>query len=279
MTYQFDDRIVSVTIEIGNFSKTYSSPFTISAYGMKYANDLQSECDIIIENLDSETRNYILTEVSPFNKNYSPKFVTVEAGRKSYGTSLVYSGNIITAIASQPPDIGLNMKCLTGNYLKGNMVTRQFAGKVPLETVAKSIANDLNVALKFQAQNINIPNYNYQGGSLGQVSYLNQYGNINAFIDNGFLVVKDGPVGLTGDVTVVNQHTGMVDVPVFTEQGIRVKFLFNPKTTLGGFIDLTSELYPSMNGRYIIYKLGFELESRGRPFYYIAECVREDYNY
>ena len=279
MAYQFDDRIVSVTIDIGGFSKTYASPFTITAYGMQYANELQDECDIIIENIDRETRDYILTEVSPFNKNYSPKFVTVKAGRKSYGTTTVYYGNIVTASLSQPPDLGLSMKCLTGNYLKGSMVTRTQAGNVSLDVVAKSIANDLGVALKFQATNFNIPSYAYSGVALGEVNALNNYGNINAFISNGFLVVKDGPVGLTGQITKVNAETGMIGIPTFTEQGIRVKFLLDPKTQLGGYIDLTSKMYPSCNGRYIVYKLGFEIASRDTPFYYIAECVREGYQY
>jgi len=216
MAYQFDNRIVSVDIEIGDTIKTYSSPFTLTAYGMKYANDLQSEADIIIENRDRETRDNILTQ--------------------SYGTSVIYTGNIVTALLSQPPDIGLSMKCLTGNYIKGSMITRTQAGNVSLEVVAKSIADSLGVALKFEASNINIPNASYNGEALGQITTLNQYGNINAFIDNGFLIVKDGPVGLTGEVTVVNKNTGMIGIPTFTEQGLRVKFLIDPKTKLGGYL-------------------------------------------
>lgn len=279
MANQFDDRIVSVTIEIDDFSKTYSTPFTIHAYGMKYANDLQSECDIIIENIDRETRDYLLTAVSPFNKNFSPKKVTVSAGRESYGTNVIFVGNIVTASISQPPDIALSMKCLTGNYLKGLAVVRTQAGNVPLETVAKSIANDLGVSLEFQATNINIPNYNFSGGCLDQVTKITQYGNINAFLDGGILVVKDGAVALTGVVTSVSKKTGMIGIPSFTEQGLKVTFLIDPKTRLGGYLDVVSEMYPSMTGRYIIYKLGFAIESRGNPFFYIAECMREGYQY
>lgn len=274
MTQAFDDRIVKVTIQIGNTRKIYSSPFFIVVNGTKNANSLQNECEITIDNLDQQTRDYILTETSPFNINYSPKSVTVEAGRESYGTTLIYSGNIVSSTGTQPPNISLKMKCLTGNYLKGNLISRSQPGTVSLEVISQSIANDLGVQLKYQATNKNIPNYSYTGESPGQVSKLNSFGGINAFIDNGFLIVKDGGVPINNAVVIMNKSTGMIGIPEVTEQGVRVKFLINNKTELGGSLRLTTQKNPILNGLYVIYKLSFEIASRSQPFYYVAECQR-----
>jgi hypothetical protein len=270
-----DPRIVRISIDVGEgYTKTYSSPFEISIYGMKYANQLQNECQITIENLDKNTQDYILTATSPYNLNYSPKYVKVEAGRESYGTQVIFEGNIILASVSQPPDIGITLKCLTGNYAKGNILSRMQGGLVPLSVISKQIANDLGIALQFEATDRNIPGYQYAGNSLGQVNLINSYGGINGFIDNGILVVKDGFVPLKNSLTEINQSTGMIGIPVFTEQGLRVTYLINKETRLGGQLKLTSTQYPAANGSYIIYKLGFQITSRDVPFYYVAECAR-----
>ncbi len=66
----------------------------------------------------------------------------------------------------------------------------------------------------------------------------------------------------------------MIGIPEFTEQGIKVKFLLDNRTTLGGGIQIESKIYPATNGNYVIYKLGFEITNRDKPFYWIAEATR-----
>src|SRR6185295_12501760 len=105
-----DERIVRVGIEVNGSLKIYEG-LAITATGTKYANANQNECEIKIANLDHMTREYILTETSPFNKNKTPKVLTLEAGRKSTGVSTVFVGNISQSSPSQPPDIALTLKC------------------------------------------------------------------------------------------------------------------------------------------------------------------------
>ena len=66
----------------------------------------------------------------------------------------------------------------------------------------------------------------------------------------------------------------MIGIPEFTEQGVKVKFLVDNQTKLGGGIEIRSVQYPATNGQYSIYKLGFQIASREQPFYYIAEAAR-----
>src|SRR5690606_14360833 len=137
-----------------------------------------------------------------------------------------------------------------------------------------SLAQAENAILNFQATDKNIPNYSFGGSSSDQIKLLNSLGGINVFYDNGILYVKDSGKPLINAIKIVNSRTGMIGIPEFTEQGLKVKFLYDNQTLLGGTMRVQSEQYKAINGDYIIYKLGFELSTRETPFYYIAEGQR-----
>lgn len=274
MTAILDTRLVNVTITVSGGTKTYSQPMFINATGTKYANALQNEAEITLANLDRATQDYLLTETSPFNLNRTPKAVTLSAGRVSYGTAVIYTGNIVVSQVTQPPDVGIVLRCLTGNFIKGNILSRNQPGQTTLKQISTAIAQDANLLLNFQATDKNIANYNYAGNALGQINLLGTFGGINAFVDNDTLIVKNALVPITGKTKVLNADTGMIGIPVFTEQGLKVKFLIDNQTTIGGALQVTSKIYPAVNGTYVIYKLGFEIATRDTPFYYIAEAAR-----
>lgn len=271
---QLDPRIIKVSFEVNGKLKTYSSPFFITVNGTKYANALQNEADIIIANLDKTTQDFLLTETTPYNINNTSKTITVEAGRESYGTSVVYTGNIVTSNVTQPPDVGITLKCLTGNFLKTNVIGVNQAGQATAFQVANAIAQQTNSILNFQATNKNIGNYSFGGSAPNQVQFLNNIGGVTAWIDNGVLVVKNANEPLGNTLKLVSASTGMIGIPQFTEQGLQVKFLYDNRTVLGGLMRVKSYEYPAADGDYIIYKLGFQLSTRDTPFYYIAEGQR-----
>ena len=270
---EFDPRIVRVGIEVNGAIKTYENVY-LSASGTKYANSNQNEAEVNLVNLDTDTRNFILTETSPFNKNRTQKKVYVYAGRKSYGTFLVYSGNIITSVPSQPADIWLTLKCLTGNYQKGNIVARNKPATATLKDIATQIASDIGSSLNFQATDKQIGNYTFTGSALKQIDKLGEMGSVRAYQDNDTLTVQDMNVPLNGKIQKVNLTNGMIGLPDITEQGIKVKILLNPDTALGGILNVTSKINPSANGNYLIYKLGFDIANRDIPFYWIVEGKR-----
>lgn len=270
---ELDPRIVRVAIEVNGKIKTYDK-IAITASGTKYGNPIQNEATITLTNLDKQTQDYILTETSPYTLNRTPKSVTVFAGRQSYGTATIYKGNIVSSSVSQPPDITVTLKCLTGNFLKGNILSRSQPGSVTLQQAAKGVAQDTGTILDFQADDKNLANYSYSGAALKQVDYLAQAGGIDVFLDDNLLVVKGQNIPLTGTTRIIDAASGMIGIPEFTEQGIKVKFLLDNKTRVGGGLRVKSSVYPAVNGDYVIYKLSFDIANRDTPFYYIAEAVR-----
>lgn len=269
-----DDRLLRVSFQVNNQIHSFDQRFYIRARGCKYANALQNECEVDIANLNANTRNYILTETSPFNKNRTPKVLQVFAGRKSTGEFLVYQGDITTSKITQPPEIMLQLKCGTSHFMKGKGGSRSGGSKQKLSIIASGIAKNLNLTLNNQAPEKLIDNYIHNGDALSEVINLNNVGGVNAFVDDTQLVLKKASLPLTGVVLDLNENSGMIGVPVVTEQGLKVTFFYNNTVKLGGAIQIESKINPSANGLYVIYKLNFELASWEREFYYKAECLK-----
>lgn len=268
-----DERVIRVGIEVDGQLKIYEG-LHIKATGTKYGNNSQNECTVQIYNVSKDTRNYILTETSPFNKNGVLKRLIVWAGRKSYGTHKIFEGDITEATASQPPDIVLQVKALTNNYQKGNVVARNGGATIDLQELSRTVARDLGIDLDFQAGNKQIASYSFTGSAAKQVDKLAEVGLVDVFVDDNTLVVKDRNVPLINRTRILNKNSGMVGIPELTEHGVRVKFLLDNQTQLGGGLTIESEINPALNGNYSIYKLSFDVSNMDEPFYYIAEGVR-----
>ncbi len=273
MADALDPRLLRISIEVNGQLKSYED-LNMSASGTKFANANQNECEVKITNLDQATRDYLLTETSPFTKDKKRKLLRVEAGRVSTGYSLVFEGDITSAVGAQPPDITMTLKAATGDHAKGDIVSRSQPGTTPLRNIAAAIAQDLGLTLSFQAQPKMISNYSFTGSAAKQVEQLGQLGRVNAYVDDGVLVVKDWNAPLANRIRLVNMDTGMIGIPEFTETGIKVKMLFDNQTVLGGALRVQSRLNPAASGDYTVSKLSFELASRDTSFYYIAEATR-----
>lgn len=273
-----DPRIITLNLTIGSKTVSYTAsgyePFNISAIGTKYANALQNEATITISNLDKSTQDYILSETTPFNLNSAQKTAVLLAGRESYGVAQIFNGNIVSASLSQPPDVSITLKCLTGNFLKSNVLVNNQPASNTLRAIGQQIASALGLGYTYEATDKNIANYNYSGSALKQVQLLNSLGGINAFVDGNTLFMKDALIPLSGTTRILNLDSGMIGIPIFTEQGLKVTYLLDNKTVIGGGLDITSGVYPAVNGHYAIYKLGFNITSREVPFYYVAEAAR-----
>lgn len=270
-----DFRVLRVGIEVSGEMKFYEG-LSIIATGTKGTTDIQNTFDVEITNLAKDTRNYILTETSPFNENRTPKRLIVEAGRKSTGTARVFVGEITKSSPTEPPDIGLKLTAQTGAFSKGEVVARSSErAKESLSKIAQGVAGDLGASLVFEAQDKLISNYAFSGAKLRQINALAEAGGVDAYLNDETLVVKDRGKPLMNRVKSVSASTGMIGVPEATERGVRVRILYDLETELGNALDLKSELNPALDGRYTIYRLAFSLSSRESAWYTDIEASRD----
>jgi hypothetical protein len=271
-----DARIVRVGIEVNGELRMYEG-LDVKASGVKYANPLQNECEVRITNLAKTVRDYLLTETSPFNGNKSPKRLIVEAGRASIGAFRLFEGDIISCAPTQAPDIALTIKAKTGQASKGKAVAVSQAPQTRLSKIAKEVAGQLGLSLVFEATDKSVANFAFSGAALKLVDKLAEVGGVNAYVDDAVLVVKDTNEPLRAVSHELSAATGLVGLPEITEQGVKVTYLLEPKSKLGGELKLKSEVNPAATGDYTIYKLAFEISSRDTAFYWIAECARKGY--
>jgi len=271
-----DLRRLRIGIEVSGRINWYNSEggFRIKANGTKYANPEQNECTVVITNLKRQTRDFLVTEASPFNSNPTPKRLYLEVGRVSTGLFRLFVGDITSAEPSVPPDIELTIVAKTANASKGKLTAKSAGAQSKLSAIAKAIADDIGLSLDFQATDKNIGNYTHSGPELKQVDLLQQAGGVSAYIDDGKLVVKDANMPLTGRMRILNKNSGMVGVPKPTEKGLKVTFTIDPDTVLGGALRLQSQINPAANGDYVITQLAFDVASHDTPFFYTALATR-----
>lgn len=273
MVGSIDPRIIRVGIEVSGKLRMYEGLWC-NIRVSKYANPLQNEAQIQIANLSKDVRDYIQTETSPYNRKRSFKRCIIEAGRESFGASRIYKGDIIESRISQPPDIVLSLKCKTAWGLKGSMVALGLPSVASLSEAASATAKNMGLSLQFEADDKSVSNYSYTGAKAGQINTLSDAGGVDCFVDDDKLVVKNKGASLKDSSHVLSEDTGMIGVPELTDQGVRVKFLFTPRVQLGASIEIKSKLNPSLSGRYVIYRLDYDLSSRDTPFYITADCRR-----
>src|SRR5262249_54303399 len=103
----FDERLVTLTLQLDTGGFEYHG-LAIHATGRKYDTSIPASCEVRIFNLNAETRNTILTQASPLKiQENNPVNMVLSVGRKSYGTFILYQGNVISSDVTQPPDIGV----------------------------------------------------------------------------------------------------------------------------------------------------------------------------
>lgn len=270
-----DPRIVRVGITINDELRIYEG-LAIIAQGSKYASATQNETTIRIANLDKATRDFLATEGTPFNRirNRKRQKVFIEAGRESTGVTLVFVGDITLVNPSQPPDIWTTIKAITSSFSKGKVISVSGGAISSLSNICSQAADELGLTLRFEATDKQIANYGYSGSADKQVNKIGELANVDAYIDDTDLVVKNVNAPLTGRRRKLSAANGMIGKPEFTDFGIRVRFLFDVQTRVGDELEVSSEIYPAANGIYIIYKMDFDLSNRDTPFYYVAEARR-----
>lgn len=273
----FDPRLLRVGIEVGSNLVWYEG-LSIEATITKVANATANDATIKIANIIKDTRNRILTETSPWNKFAVRKRVIVEAGRESYGYARVFTGDIMAADVSQPPDIGVTITAKTNAWNKTQIATRSYAGLVQARTVAQDIADSMGLSLQFDVQDKQLANYAFSGAKSAQLQKLAELGRVNAYIDDDRLIVK--PLGnalleYVSETDVLSADSGLVGIPEVTEQGIKAKMMFEPYSKCGGTLRIKSVVNPAANGEYVIFKMTYDISNRNEQFYNTIEAHKK----
>ena len=276
MSGDLDQRVVIVTLVSDGVATTYEG-LSIEAKGIKTSETVMAQCDVTILNLKREDRERILKETNPFFRTGPRISIIVEAGRVSYGTTTLYTGSLFRSSATPKPNLGVILKCIQGFDNKAKIVSRSATEVTDLSSIARWVAEDNGYNLSFEITDKKIARYSFTGSAQAALTQLEALTNgANVYVDNSTLYIKDSNKPANGlPVRILDKSTGLISAEG-TEYGAKIKMLFDSVTKIGGQIDLTSEINPSLSGSYVVRKLPFHITSRDQPFYYVAECNRID---
>lgn len=272
----FDDRLLRIGIETRGRIAWFEG-LAIEASVTKTTAITANEATVKITNLSKSTRDAILTETSPWNKIATRKSIVIEAGRKSYGYSRIFSGDIMSASPAQPPDITITITAKTNAWNKGAVISQSYGATTQARTVAGDIADSMGLVLQYDAQDKRLGSYTFTGSKADQLRKLQELGGVDAYIDDGVLVVQT--LGRVRSATaalqvsdVLSAESGMVGIPEATEHGVKVKMMFEPHSKCGAEVNVRSIINPALSGRYIIFKMQYDLCNRSEPFYNTIEA-------
>ena len=91
-----DLRRIRCAIEVNGRLQWYEG-MRMHASGTKYANPLQNDCSFSIDGLNTQTRNMLLTETSPFTESKTPHRIILEAG----GAVPAYSASLPAILSAR----------------------------------------------------------------------------------------------------------------------------------------------------------------------------------
>lgn len=195
-------------------------------------------------------RQSLMNQLSTLGKvfNLVPKNVlTINAGDED-GLSLVFSGVIIYAYAdySAQPDVPFVFMCqLLGTEAVAPALPSSYTGTTDVATVVAGLARLIGLGFENNGVTAKLPRPYLSGSVLKQIDdACDQTGTLWA-VDSGKNAVVIWPLGKNregGDIPTISRDTGMIGYPSFTQQGIIVKTIFDPKISVGQLIKVESSV-------------------------------------
>lgn len=189
--------------------------------------------------------------------------IMVEAGDKGGELSVVFKGEITAASAdfNESPDISMKFECASGNY------PQQIAD--PVMTVdGEAKATDLfsqwsgamGYTYKDEGVTASVKNSWYEGSPLQKSYKLSRDIECEFYVDDDEVVVMPLGQAREGNAVLLNKDTGLIGYPVFNQDGIVCRCIYNPDVKQGGLIQVES-IVPRASGTWRVVKLEHSLSA------------------
>lgn len=273
-----DKRICYVQIQTPDGDKEIHN-LSIKGKITRKMSETGSEGEVSIANLAREDVEYLTTYTSPYVDQSKKKKINVFAGYESTGVSMIFAGDIYSALPEGMPDTWLKIKAKTNYFEQQNIITYAQEPATTKE-IATNIASQLGYSISWKSKSQKIIDaFNFYGAKARLLNKLNQLDNFRAFIDNNVLYVIDKDdtpptdnQGSTqkesGTIKIINGDTGLIGLPQPDEYGVKIKVLLDPSVTLGDWFKLESQRLPIVNGFYQVYEMTYDFATR-EPQYYL----------
>ena len=248
---------------------------------------LPSQTTFTIYNLNREDLQFLSTSAATWLLKQN--LIQLYAGYDD-DVNLLASGQIITAEPSGNPDVGLQVKILSGAKWMGQNIQcqkDQVSIRELLEYCADQMGYTLNIPsslLDNEWLNTVNDTFSFSGTPFELLSKVQemcggfslQSQGLNISTCNDEIYVWNAGAGNVKPALLVSKKTGMVGYPHPTTAGVEVKILLNTSIRPGDVIEVESERTPFINGQYYITSIQHDGELRSTEWYSTLNCSRQD---
>ena len=256
----------------------YNNQLAITAQGSKYISSVQANATVTIFNLNNDIRNYISRNLPIWNVGrqlntpVQLKRFILQIGRVDKPTQFItiYSGYIITAQSSNPPDISFTFTCNSATFLSYKIISidvqNQSYGTIA-SLAAKALGKTLNMPYNYG--DIYSSRFIYTGDGSGFIDRFRALG-FDVFVDNDLLNVFPQKNNFLGNrIRVINSRTGLIGTPNNATPFVEVSVLMDVNViNLYDLFKVESYYNDTLNGTYRCLGIEFNLSSRETAFYW-----------
>lgn len=235
----------------------------------KLMSSVMNKASVDICNLAQEDIEYLTTYTSQFIAINERKRIRIFAGYEEDGVSLIFDGDIVEAMPTNPPDRWIRCKALSGYYSNKETISKTLNGDLPVKDLCTEASNILGLPLTYEATSVKkVKDFSFTGDKLKILNALNEIGGIMAYEDDGNLFVIDNDKPRTTlPVRYISETSGLIGVPKPDPIGIECTVFLDNSLKIGQQIYIESKIFPSASGIYYIYEMKHSGDLRGQEFY------------
>lgn len=205
----------------------------------------------------------LVTIGSQFSARYK-NGVDILAGDADSGMSLIFSGVIFNGYmdAAQQPETCFRFVAQPLAFESvNNAPATSIQGPADVAGLIQNLVGQTGLkGFKNNGVSAKLANPYLYGSPWSQIQRIVDAAGIDATIDAGVFVISPRGVPLTDQAPIVSPATGLVSYPIFSQNQIILRTLFNPQIKIFGSIQVQSALQPAC-GSWQVISIDYDLES------------------
>ena len=188
--------------------------------------------------------------------------IMVEAGEKGGELSMVFKGDITSSFPdfSSAPDVFFSIDAMTAGWsLCMNTSPTSVDGELPVSQLMQGWAEEAGFGFINNGVTASVKNTTYNGSPIEKAQQCAKEINKELIIDDENFILQDYGTP-QGQAVLLDEKSGLINYPAFTNDGVSVNCFYNPRLKLGGQVKIES-IVPRASGYWKITKLTHSLSA------------------
>ncbi|HEY0120661.1 MAG TPA: hypothetical protein VGC14_02680 [Rhizobium sp.] len=266
----FTEKKITVQFNLANGSFGDGKNNTATVTGLRISANINatggasnSNMQLAVYGLPLSLMNQLSTVGTQYNSLYKNS-ISVEAGDDESGMTLVFGGSIFSAFvdAQSMPQVAFRVQAAPGPFQAVKPVAAlSIRGSADAAGMMGNLAKQMGFAFENNGVQVKLANPYFGGSAWTQAMAIARHGNFDLIYEPNTMVISPRGQPRQGDAIVISPDTGMVGYPMFSENKVIVRCLFNPAVKQLSLVEVQSDLTPA-NGKWQVLSIIYDLESQ-----------------